>query len=202
MFKIKEGPELLPIKARFWIVPFGLAALISMYLFKSNTFYQLTAFGILLSMFGAGVLYWETVVNDEEAIGVYHQIAKEGGSRSLTESEQKSVLWFFQAGALEFILILVLFIYEIRHGKSFSLVKTVQIPIILFLASFGPMIGVYAMLKFMRISNYNNSMRMQNLTDKEKVVLVRVYLRRFGFKALFVSGLLQYLGILVDHYYK
>ncbi len=200
LFKVKEGPELLPKKARFWILSFALAMGLSIYLFRNSTYYQTTVLGVLLSMFGAGVLYWETVISDEEANGVYHEITREGSSRNLSESEQKSVLWFFLAGGLELILLIVLFTYEARHGKSFTLIKKIQILISLLVPSFGPMTALYAMLKFIKSSNNKNLTRMKNQTKEERVVLVRTYLRRFGFKTLFAAGILQYIGIAIDYY--
>ena len=117
-FLIKEGPELLSVKARLWLASFGVALAASVHIFKSSTYYQATALGTLLGIFGAGVLYWETIIGDEEASGIHHQISREGNSRKLSESELKSMLWYFQICSLEFIIFTTLFTYKWRHSAD------------------------------------------------------------------------------------
>ena len=202
LLKIKEGPELLPVKARFWMASFGVTLAISTYIFKSNLYYEVTAFGILLGVFGAGVLYWETIISGEETNGIYHQIVREGDSKKLSDSELKSMLWYLQICSLEFVLFMTLFVYKLRHVAAISLNRTIHTSVLLTIASFAPIVLAYALTKFIRVSCNNNAFKMKNAIEEERINLVKTFLRRFGFKTLFVAGALQYVGILIDHYNK
>ncbi len=193
---IKRGPTLLPVAARIWIALFVILAYANLLLFKGMFSYQLSGLGIVIGVFAAGILYWETVITSGDAIALQHQIAKGGNSRNLSAKEMCTVVGLFLLGFLMFIILTTSTLATakiLRPPTGNFIMKFLTWS---FAASFAPPLGGYIAIKSIRTSFHKVNVRTGRQTDNEKNVSLKEGLRKLALITILAAGLIQYAAII------
>ena len=196
---IKRGPTLLPVAARVWIAVFVILAYVNFLLFKGKFSYQLSGLGIVIGVFAAGLLYWETVITSGDAMALQHQIAKGGSSRSLSSKEMWTVVFLSFLGFVVFIALVILTLVTAKTLRPPTGSFIMKFSTWSFVASFAPPLAGYIAIKSIKISFYKINTRMGRHTDNEKTLILKEGLRKLALITILVAGFIQYASIMFSN---
>jgi hypothetical protein len=192
---INRDPNIFPFSLRRDVVIalVCIAAIFLELIGKSGFLHVVAACGIVVGIFGARMLYWETVATNEELKSVGNQIAGAGISTTLSSSERTQVAALFTFGLVIFFLFLFAFPITKYHELHTAALFTGG----LFLWCFFPPVGMYLLIKLIRrrCNRWLKSFAASE-DDARKVEIKRI-LRATGFISLLVSGIMQLPAALV-----
>jgi hypothetical protein len=196
--QINRDPNLFPVTLRRDIaITLVVTSAISFWLIAKIGFLRvLNADGVILGIFGARLLYWETVATKEELESIGNQIAGAGSSTNLSFGEYTHITALSQFGLLVFGFATIGILVIARFKGTLGL-HTALIIGFLFLWCQFPAFGMGLLIKLTR-RWCNGWLRRfpASLGEARKDEIKRV-LRASGFISLFVSGVMQLLALLV-----
>jgi len=187
--RCNRDPNLLPIRVRSYVVGTVVLIFLILSLLSGDIWHKSAACGVILGIFGAGVLYWETVADDCALQSVNNEIARTS-SRSLSFSEIITVIKFSHYGILLFFVSLFLLLLHFKSGDS-SVSCTVQRIVISLFISILPALVYYLFMKMLRFSCSNWFQKFEATSQSVPTAQTKRLLRTIGFASLFVSGIMQ-----------
>ena len=189
--RINRDPNLLPVNARAFCA-FTLAVIGMIYLIAPHYIgfaRTLEACGTVLGVFGAGVLYWETVAEVQELQSVYNETARMGSSTKLSLGEIVRVIVFAGLGFIMAYLQAGAIALSARHNPNQVELYTALRVVPVFIIYALPALGVYGGAKWVRRFCSRWAERFQ--ASQDRTAEIKRYLRLIGFRSLFFAGLAQ-----------
>lgn len=194
LLDINHDPSLLPIKVRSFIVVvgFGIAWII---LYSHAGFRsKLSACGILLGVFGSGILYWETAADKYGLKSVSNEIIRSSG-KGLSFSDTGMVITLIQLGIVQFFLFLPPWFANLKVGQN-GLWTSLGVSLT-FAVFVSPAIATYLLVKLLRYWSHVWSRKFQIASEISQEEMTKRFLRTFGFASLSLSGIMQLPAALV-----
>jgi hypothetical protein len=149
-----------------------------------------------LGVFGAGVLYWETVASDQDLQSVGKEIARAGSSTKLTFWDCVSVITFAELGVVMFFLYSTyLVLLAKQNANQGGLHTALQLGVVAVVYA-CPAFFVYVQMKLTRrlCSRWRQRFWVSQ-KDAGKAEIKRI-LRLIGFASLYLAGMAQLPAIL------
>jgi hypothetical protein len=151
----------------------------------------LAACGIVLAVFGAGVLYWETVAEIQELKRVSNEIDLWGSSTKLSLGEIGGVLAFAGLGFwIGYLQAAVVVLSAAKHNPNHLGLYTVLRAVGAFIIyALPPAFGAYGVAKWQRrfCSRWAERFRV----SQDRTAEIKRFLRLIGFASLFFAGIAQ-----------
>jgi hypothetical protein len=190
---INRDPNLLPFKARTYIA--SHCVLIALIIIWTTGFlHKLSACGIVLAVFGAGVLYWETVAEEQDLKSVGHGIAW----YRITKLSNEEIFWITALCHLAFVLFYFysgLLVSIARYDPNHLKLPIVLCIGILFIFFTSVILLAYVSNKMKRRLCNRWFERLERLRvsqkDAEWMAEIRHLLRLIGFASLWLAGIAQ-----------
>jgi hypothetical protein len=177
---IKRDPNLLPVKARtFLAITFVAISFI----------YLLQACGTVLGIFGAGVLYWETVAEPQELQSIYIETARVGASTKLSLGPIVGVIVFALLGFwMAWLQGAVIVLSTKQNPNQVGLYTALRV-LAVFIVYALPAVGAYGWEKWMHRFCKRWAERFR--ASQDMTADIKRFLRLIGFRSLFFAGLAQ-----------
>jgi hypothetical protein len=188
---IKRDPNLLPVKARVFLAITFMAitfiyVLAPRYIGFAGT---LQACGTVLGIFGAGVLYWETVAEPQELHSIYNDTARMGASTKLSLGPIVGVIVFALLGFWMAWLQGAVIVLSAKHNPNQVGLYTALRVLAVFIFYALPAIGAYGAEKWMHRFCKHWAERFRASPDM--TAEIKRFLRLIGFRSLFFAGIAQ-----------
>lgn len=187
---INRDPKLLPVNARVYIAGSMMIIAFIIILSEADPFDKLSACGLVLGIFGSGVLYWETIASDVSLSSVSNEIARMAQNQDLSISDAGTIVIFGNLGFFLLFLLPATLVF-IRFRQSNDPVYMIKSISMIAFASASPAIGVYTTHKIIRNWSFNWINRFRLTPEGKRTAYIKRFLRLTGFAALFVSGVMQ-----------
>jgi hypothetical protein len=194
---INRDPNFLPVEARGYAA-FHITAISLIFMFKIGIVQTLAACGIVLGVFGAGVLYWETVATDQNLQSVSHELARVGGSTKLSFGENASVIALCHLGLVLFVLYSSLLVLIAKYNPNQLRLPAAVCIGLLFIFFAVALISTYGLIKTIRrlCSRWLERIRVsQGDTRKAQI---KAILRLIGNASVILAGWAQLPAILIS----
>jgi hypothetical protein len=196
--RINRDPNLLPVNARAFCA-FTVMVMCMIYMLAPQHIgfaRTLEACGIVLGVFGAGVLYWETVAEVQELQSVYKETAHMGSSTKLSLGQIVSVIVIVGLGFIIAYLQAGAIALSARHNPNQAELYTALRVVPVFIIYAIPALGFYGGTKWVRRFCSRWAERFQ--ASQDMTAEIKRYLRLIGFRSLFFAGLAQLPATLVS----
>jgi hypothetical protein len=191
--RFNRDPKILPVKARgFTALTFFVIVLIYIYAPKFIGFPRtLAACGVVLGgVFGAGVLYWETVATPQDLQSVRNETTAGAANRHLSLTEKIEVISFAILGLVMFSSTSAVVVLSAMHNPNQVRLYTALRVMVVFIAYVVvPALGMYVFAKWQRrfCSRWAERFRL----SQDPTAETKRFLRLVGFACWFWGGLLQ-----------
>jgi hypothetical protein len=188
---INRDPNLPPVKARVWCA-ITFAAISVIYLITLQHLglaVALQACGIVVGIFGADVLYWETVADVQELRGIYNETARMGASMKLSLGAIVGVIVFALLGFWMAWLQGAVIVLSAKHNPNQVGLYTALRVLVVFIFYALPAVGAYGGEKWMH--RFCNRWAERFRASPDMTAEIKRFLRLIGFRSLFFAGLAQ-----------
>ena len=118
LMRIDRNPEFLPVVARLWLIANSAVIVWVVLLSKSGGLKKLSACGLVIDVFGAGLLYWETVADNQALRSVRYEVARSAQRNTLSASELGFIILYANMGFLLFLTYDVAIASDFKSGAS------------------------------------------------------------------------------------
>ena len=189
MFRMSRDPDLMPIGAWVYVLCSVLAMALICIASEAGALGKLSACGIVLGIFGSGVLYWETVADEAGLRSIGNEVLRSVDGRRLSVSEVGTVAMMACLSFLQAFILMALVALRFRegHDAARALVGTGLTTVLLV----GPALIVYAAQKGIRIWGTNWLAGLDLTPADRRKAYIRRSLRLLGFAALVMAGAMQ-----------
>ena len=190
----KDDPNILPYNARRCIV-FYIETIAPIFTLSGSILHKLAAVGLVIGVFTASVLWWETIVNDKDLQGVKNELIRfvDNSPRSYFIDRSYITLWYM-AGFMLLCLLLFPTLSLILRGSP-----RLPHPWLVILLLIGGYISApivpHLVTKFGRrwcsrwLERIRNAEDPNNAEDPKREI--KSFLRFVGFVNLWAAGFLQ-----------
>jgi hypothetical protein len=153
------------------------------------TLHTLAAVGLVIGVFAASVLWWETIVNDQDLQGVKNELIRfvDNNPRSYFIDRSYITLWYM-AGVIPFCLLLFYTLSLLLSGSPRLPHPWLVIFLLIGLYIIAPIVP-YLVIKFGRRWCSRWLERIRNAKDPNREI--KNFLRFVGFVNLWAAGFLQ-----------
>jgi hypothetical protein len=191
----RDDPNILSYKARKCVAfHFLIVGLILM--FNVGTLHTLAACGIVFGVFGAGVLWWETVAKDPDLQSVISEIVRIGSSTKLSFVDRGYVAILYQL-AIVFFFFFGGLIYLIgTHNPNQLRLSPLLAVVVLFAFYVCAPMGLYVLIKLTR--RWGSRWLKRIRASQDQNAEIKTFLRFIGFVSLWAAGFLQLPATLVS----
>jgi hypothetical protein len=191
LVKVNRDPNILPPYAR----TFGAAIFVSIgliYIWGPGSLgfrRTLAACGLVLGVFGAGVLYWETVAPVQELRTVHNDFARVGSTKKLSIGQIAGVIAFAGLGFVTAYLQAAVFVLSAKgNPNAVGWHTALRVGVVFLVYALAPL-GTYGAAKWQR--RFCNRWAERFRVSQDPTAEIKRFLRLIGFRSLFFSGIAQ-----------
>lgn len=185
---VDRDPSLLPVTVRIYLVTCIFFVCYIALLSNSDFNHKLSACGLIFGIFGAGTLYWETIIGGKSLESVSNEIAR-SSNKALSFSETGMVITFCYFGMFQFLVFFGLILAKYRTGPhGLQITKSIGLDLTF---SVLPAISVYSFMKIFRHACARWFRVFQGSATKDREEQTKRLLRTSGFFSLLLSGVMQ-----------
>jgi hypothetical protein len=161
---------------------------------RIDIFHKIAAYGLVLGIFGAGILYWETVVSDQDLEIVAKGIALYRDTKLSLGEIVQIIVWYKVAFGMLFMIVASIVLTHKFQPNALKLPYALSIGI--FFCSFTAFpLFYYLLLKMLRRVNSRWFERLESLRLSQNYVTrndeIKRILRVIGFATLWLAGVAQ-----------
>ena len=184
----KADPTILPYKSRRCTV-FYTEIIASIFVLCGFTLHTLAATGLVIGVFAASILWWETIVNDQDLQGVKNELIRfvDNNPRSYFIDISYITLWYM-AGVMPFFLLFFPTLSLLLSGSPRLSHPLLVIILLIGLYTFAPIVP-YLVINLGRRRCSRWLEKIHNAKDPNREI--KSFLRSVGFVHLWVAGFLQ-----------
>lgn len=184
-FHISRDPSLLPVGVRSFIACIGFVIVLIVLYSHADFWNKLSACGLVLGIFGSGILYWETIADERGLRSVSNEIAR-SSSKKLSFSDTGMAITLVHLGIVQFFIFVPPWFTSLKVGQNG--LWTSGGVILTFAVFMGPAISTYLLAKFLCYWCHVWSRIFQIASEVSQIGMTKNFLRVSGFASLFCQG--------------
>jgi hypothetical protein len=140
-------------------------------------------------VFGAGVLYWETVAPVQELRTVHNDFARVGSTKKLSIGQIAGVIAFAGLGFVTAYLQAAVFVLSAKgNPNAVGWHTALRVGVVFLVYALAPL-GTYGAAKWQR--RFCNRWAERFRVSQDPTAEIKRFLRLIGFRSLFFSGIAQ-----------